>query len=177
MNALTYVVIALAPFALVGFIGFVAAGWRTYKHLRMRKVRAHPMAMRPGRNSPNAQGLLDEPPAECPTCTTTMVVVARSPFTPNGELYSLPNVEHFKCENGHTWQGPNQERALMHRLAVRKGLKDVPADAATAPVLRAAKLEAVKPPADADALKAKVEELKKACAVCEDKPEVDSTES
>lgn len=123
------IIAALLPFALVGFASVVVAAWKVRQQLKLTKLRAHPLALR--RQPPNAQGMLDEHPAECPSCTTPMVMVCRNPFTPKGKAYQLPATEHFKCENGHTWFGPNQTATLNHRIQVREGLKVVDPNADT----------------------------------------------
>lgn len=144
-----------APFAFLGLAVAVVTTYRVARHLKMKKVRAHPLAMRPGHNSQNAQGLLDEPPEGCAVCGTPMLSIARAPFTPTGATYQLPAVEHFRCENGHTFMGPNQQANLDKRMAIRKGLKDVSVNAPTADRL------IVKVLADTNVvdLKAKVQQL------------------
>lgn len=69
--------------------------------------------------------LEDEPPTECPTCGTPRVGVARADFQPNGSPYKLAHTEHFACEFGHRWMGPNQTKLVERRLAARAKLRAV----------------------------------------------------
>lgn len=105
--------------ALVGCLALARTSWLTIQALRIKRVRAHPLATR---QPPGGQPLLDEPPSQCPECQTPYVGVARSDFTPEGTKVILPHTEHFTCENGHKWFGQGQLAVLKRRLAARAKL-------------------------------------------------------
>lgn len=118
------VLVVIAPVLLIGLFVMARVTWLVVKHIRKATAKpVHPLAMR--QQPANAQALLDEPPMECPTCKTPMVSVRRAEFTPKGEPFKLPNTEHFGCENGHVWMGPNQTSLVQARIEARRKLQPV----------------------------------------------------
>lgn len=116
--------IVLAVPQLIGWFVMARVSWLVVKHIRKATAKpVHPLAMR--QQPANAHALLDEPPTECPTCKTPMVSVRRAEFTPKDEEFKLLNTEHFGCENGHVWMGPNQTSLVQARIEARRKLQMV----------------------------------------------------